>query len=351
MSTDGIPEEISTDNCSPYSAVRLLTTQIGWLPTSPGILPHWTQKVMAPQRSLLNLCIILVHTSLIEGKDPKKELSTYLLQYRSTPRMTASKLPAELLFGRRIQRKLPQFHPQKETKEIAEVRKHHDRNKLLQRAHSDKTQRSKLKMINEGDKVLIKQNKSTRRSSFDPKPFHVVKVKGSQLTMKREHQTRTRNKGHIRLIKERPLHLTPTWQQKALVPTSNYEDFDVDVNWTKVSGQAATNTGGYFQIRRSGGRGPHIKFGGKIWGKVRPSSPNKGKNLGRSVTTRRKSWEKVPILGSYLKFIGQNLGYLSFIFLEAKFGAPARISEAKFWAKPPLRPPDIEVPPWGYQLC
>ena len=84
-----------------------------------------------------------------------------------------------------------------------------------------------------------------------------------------------------------------------------------------------------------GGLGPHIRFGGKIWGKVRPSSQNKRKNLGSSVTKRRKSWEKVPILGSYLKFRGQNLGYLSFIFLEAKFGAPTRISEAKFGSKPP----------------
>ena len=88
-----------------------------------------------------------------------------------------------------------------------------------------------------------------------------------------------------------------------------------------------------------GGLGPHIKFGGKIWGKVRPSSPNKRKNLGSSVATRRKSWGKVPILGSYLKFRGQNLGYLSFIFLEAKFGVPTRISEAKFGANPPPPPP------------
>ena len=94
-----------------------------------------------------------------------------------------------------------------------------------------------------------------------------------------------------------------------------------------------------------GGLGPHIKFGGKIWGKVRPSSPNKRKNLGSSVTTRRKSWGKVPIWGSYLKFRGQNLGYSSLIFLEAKFGAPTRISEANFGAKPPTRPPDMEVPP------
>ena len=101
---------------------------------------------------------------------------------------------------------------------------------------------------------------------------------------------------------------------------------------------------GYFQIRRSGGLGPHIKFGGKIWGKVRPSSPNKRKNLGRSVTTRCKSREKVPILGSYLKFRGQNLGYLSFIFLEAKFWGSNKNFRGKIWGQAP-RPPYMEVPP------
>ena len=104
--------------------------------------------------------------------------------------------------------------------------------------------------------------------------------------------------------------------------------------------------GGVPPNKEVGGLGPHIKFEGKIWGKVWPSSQNKRKNLGSSVTKRRKSWEKVPILGSYLKFRGQNLGYLSFILLEAKFGAATRISEAKFGAKPP-RPPNMKVPPWG----
>ena len=31
--------------------------------------------------------------------------------------------------------------------------------------------------------------------------------------------------------------------------------------------------------RGGAGLGPHIKFGGKIWGKVRPSSQNNKKNL------------------------------------------------------------------------
>ena len=40
--------------------------------------------------------------------------------------------------------------------------------------------------------------------------------------------------------------------------------------------------GGYFHIKMDrGGLGHHIKFGGKIWGKVRPSSPNKREKLGK----------------------------------------------------------------------
>ena len=50
------------------------------------------------------------------------------------------------------------------------------------------------------------------------------------------------------------------------------------------------------------------------------------------------------ILGSYLKFKGQNLEYLSPIILEAKLGALTQISEANFGTRP-LRPPNMEVPP------
>ena len=57
-----------------------------------------------------------------------------------------------------------------------------------------------------------------------------------------------------------------------------------------------------------------------------------GARSGQFHQIREKIWEvlspqnaKVPILGSYLKFRGQNLGYLSLILLEAKSGVPTRI--------------------------
>ena len=94
--------------------------------------------------------------------------------------------------------------------------------------------------------------------------------------------------------------------------------------------------------KKVGGLGPHIKFGGKVWGKVRPSSQNKRKTLGSSVTTRCKSWEKVPILGSYLKLRGV---FVIYIFGGQIWGSNNNF-RGKFWSQAP-RPPNMEVPPWG----
>ena len=55
--------------------------------------------------------------------------------------------------------------------------------------------------------------------------------------------------------------------------------------YLKPGGTSIVGEGG------GGGLGPDIKFEGKIWGKVQPSSSNKRKNLGSFVTTRRKSWK------------------------------------------------------------
>ena len=72
-----------------------------------------------------------------------------------------------------------------------------------------------------------------------------------------------------------------------------------------------------------GGLGPGIEFRGKVWGKVQSSSPNKRKNLGSSVTTRYKNWERITILGAF--------GVISEI-QRAKFGVSVTyIFGRKIW--------------------
>ena len=51
------------------------------------------------------------------------------------------------------------------------------------------------------------------------------------------------------------------------------------------------------------------------------------------------------IFGSYLKFKGQNLGYLSPIILEAKFGALTEFQRQIL--RPSPRLPNTELLPWS----
>ena len=76
----------------------------------------------------------------------------------------------------------------------------------------------------------------------------------------------------------------------------------------------------------------------QIWGKVQPSRSANMKEeeiLGSLVTTRGKNWNKIAILGSYLKFKGQILGNLSPVIFECKIWGSTPNSEANFGAKPP----------------
>ena len=79
-----------------------------------------------------------------------------------------------------------------------------------------------------------------------------------------------------------------------------YDKVSIHVRGLESLGVTAEQYGsprGVLPNKEVGGLAPNIKFGGKIWGKVRPSSPNKTKNLRSSVTTRRKSWEKSQFWG------------------------------------------------------
>ena len=99
--------------------------------------------------------------------------------------------------------------------------------------------------------------------------------------------------------------------------------------------------GEYFHIRMSGGLDLTSNLQAKFGARSSQVSPNKRKNLGRSVTTRRKS---NPNFGVKSETQSAKFGvFVTYIF-EAKFGAPTRISVTNFGAKRP-RPPNMEVPP------
>ena len=121
-------------------------------------------------KNFVKLLCKLVHTATAEGKDPNRELHNYLLQYRATPHTTLGKSLAEVLFRRKIQTKLPQYHPIAHTKESKGMHTHHNNKKLLQKALFEERHNAQPKPVYVGDKVLLKQEKSTTELPFDPQP-------------------------------------------------------------------------------------------------------------------------------------------------------------------------------------
>ena len=154
----------------------------------------------------------MVHTSVIEGRDPKMDLYTYLLQYRATPHGSTGVSPAEMLFNRKLRTKLPQIHVNGENDAKRKVRENHDKKKMSQKKYFDKRHRATKKEVKVGDKVLVKQTKTTTKPPYDHRPFTVDKVVGNKITMSREDgASRVRDKNQIKVLKDRPESLIPSW--------------------------------------------------------------------------------------------------------------------------------------------
>ena len=92
----------------------------------------------------------------------------------------------------------------------------------------DKRYKAQPKPVYVGDKVLLKQEKSTAKLPFDPHPYNVIKVKESQITAERIGHVRVRDKNYIKVLQPRPPHLAPS-RQKPVTPTiAIYGDFDIE---------------------------------------------------------------------------------------------------------------------------
>ena len=146
-----------------------------------------------------------------------------------TPHSTTGISPAELLFGRKVQTKLPQLSVMEDTKEIREVRERHDKKKMSQKHYFDKGHRAREKVVKLGDHVLVKQNKTTTKPPYNPNPYTVADVHGNQLVLTREDGScKIRDKNQVRVLKDHPANLTPSWECKSRPPVSNYMDFEIE---------------------------------------------------------------------------------------------------------------------------
>ena len=96
---------------------------------------------------------------------------------------------------------IPKLYHREELEEAKE------RDKMERKIRKDKFNKKNAReqLVEKGDKILVKQQKTSVKPSFDHNPYKVIQRKGDQLLAKRGRIKR--HMTEVKILKARPKHL------------------------------------------------------------------------------------------------------------------------------------------------
>ena len=101
------------------------------------------------------------------------------------------------MYNRPYKTRLPQYIRPVEDKEVQEK---NEREKQKQKMYKDDNRNVKPHTIKKGDQVLMRQNMTKTQSRYDPRPFKVDEVHGSQITVSRDGSKKTRDAQKLKKV-------------------------------------------------------------------------------------------------------------------------------------------------------
>ena len=143
--------------------------------------PEHPQANGTAEKMMSNL-VKATHVAIAEKGDPKAAVHKYQAFMRATPHASTGKAPSELLMGRRLKLKIPGLLGKFDSELHKEARKADLKKKEEWKAYADAHRGAKEREPEVGERVLIRQKKSTIRPPWNPDPYTITKVKGSQIT-------------------------------------------------------------------------------------------------------------------------------------------------------------------------
>lgn len=172
FATHGLPEKIVTDNGPQFVSEEFKSYLTTHSITHRKVTPYWPQANAEVER--FNRTIEkAIRTAHAEGKDWRKDIFPFLMNYRATPHGTTGVSPALLHLGRELRTKIPQIESQvsdvlSEALRFARARDQQAKQRM--KSYADLKRKAITSDIKQGDKVLLqqaRQNKlSTRFNTF-----------------------------------------------------------------------------------------------------------------------------------------------------------------------------------------
>ena len=146
------------------------------------------------------------HAATLEKKDPVMEINKHLRVQRATPHPSTGAAPAELLNHRKYKTRLPDLRVDPaESREDIKLARDRDREaKVRQKKYKDAKSNVKPHNIQVGDQVLLDRKKTKLKSPYDPSPYLVSEVHGTQVVARRGVEQKTRDSQHWKKVVSSP---------------------------------------------------------------------------------------------------------------------------------------------------
>lgn len=198
FSRHGFPAVLHTDNGAPFNGGRRheLQEYFKWagIEHKPNKSPY-DPEANGLAESFMKHVKKIWHTATLEQKDPTLEINKHLRVQRATPHPSTGVAPAELLYGRLYKTRLPDMRtdPASSRPDILQARERDKQAKMKQKEYKDAKTNVKPHSIQEGDKVLLGRKQTKLKSPYDPAPYTVIQVHGTQIVARRGEQQKTRD--------------------------------------------------------------------------------------------------------------------------------------------------------------
>ena len=194
FATHGIPTTVISDNGPPFDSAEIAKfMEVNGI-HHRHITPYWPQA-NSEAESFMKPLLKAIQTAHAEGRNWRKELQKFLLNFRATPHLATSVSPAELLYNRKIRVKLPSSTDTQDVTVLRSTALQCDaKRKEKMKEYTDKRRGAKPSAVKVGDTVLVKQQKLNKLSTkFGVDPYIVTKVKGTMITAEKNGHSVTRN--------------------------------------------------------------------------------------------------------------------------------------------------------------
>lgn len=210
--------------------------------------PQWPQENGEVERQNSSL-LKRLRISYNLGRDMEQDLLEYLMMYNSVPHTVTGKTPTQLLYGRNIRTKIPEFRDIERMYDTPNE-EYHDKDtasKYFSKEREDMVRGAKPSSLQVGDTVRMKnlQRQNKLDSLFSKEKFVVTNKVGSRTTVRSETTNREydRNSSHLlKIPASTPSNENPSNPRETSIPEAVASPDE-----TFVIPQSPNNTKHFFQ--------------------------------------------------------------------------------------------------------